>query len=108
MAGERPGQGPQGIQSVNWRRFAVLASAIITTMAVIRLLADAAGVPRGTVASAVVGAISNFIMYMALGLATPYVLTGVPKRPVWRRLVVLVPIATVGAVMNFLVVSDAL
>jgi hypothetical protein len=101
MAGA--GQGPTGggVQSINWRRFAVLGSAVITGVAVIRLIADAAGVPRGTTASAVVASASNFLMYLTLGLSAPYVIRGLPRRPLARRALVLVPIAAVFAVINF-------
>lgn len=101
MAGA--GQGPErnGAQSIDWRRFAVLGSAVITGVAVIRLVADAAGIPRGSTASAAVASLSNFLMYLTLGLSAPYVITGMPKRPLVRRLLVLAPIAAVFAVINF-------
>jgi hypothetical protein len=101
MAGA--GQGPDGnrVQSINWRRFAIMGSGVITGVAVIRLIADAAGVPRGSAASAAVASVSNFLMYLALGLSAPYVITGMPKRPLLRRLLVLAPIAAVFAGINF-------
>jgi hypothetical protein len=101
MAGAGEGAEGNGRQTLNWRRFAVLASAVITGVAVIRLIADAAGVPRGSAASAAVASVSNFLMYLALGLSAPYVITGMPKRPLLRRLLVLAPIAAVFAGINF-------
>ncbi len=97
-----------GSYSVNWRRFAVLASGLITTMAAIRIVADAAGVPRGTMASAAVSSFSNFVMYLTLGLATPYVVSGVQKRSLWRRLVLLMPVAAIAASINFWMLAKSL
>ena len=107
MAGNGHTPEQPGHQSINWRRFAVLASGVITGMAAIRLVADAVGVPRGSTTSAAVSSVSNFMMYLTLGLAAPYVVAGVRKRSVWRRLAVLLPIATIAAVMNFWILTDA-
>ena len=97
------GKEPDGRrgQTIDWRRFALLGSGVITGAAVIRLIADAVGIPRGTAASAVVASVSNFLMYITLGLGAPYVVRGMPKRPVGRRLVILAPIALIAAVINF-------
>ena len=101
MTGDgREPEGRRG-QTIDWRRFAVLASGVITGAAVVRLIADAVGVPRGTTASAVVASVSNFLMYITLGLSAPYVVRGMPKRPLARRLVILAPIALIAAVINF-------
>ena len=97
------GQEPErrGAPSVKWRRFALLFSGVITGVALIRLAADAAGIARGTTGSVVVSALSNFAIILAIGIATPLVVTGVRKRPIWRRLMVLLPFAGVYALFNF-------
>jgi hypothetical protein len=98
----------RGVQSVNWRRFAMLFSGVITGIALIRLAADAAGIARGTTGSAVVSALSNFAIIFAIALATPYIVTGVRPRPLWRRLVVALPIAGVYALFNFWLLQSSL
>ena len=98
--------GPQGMQSINWRRFAILGSGVITGVAVIRLAADQIGVPRGTPASAAVAALSNFLMYLALGLAAPSVVSGIRPRPLRQRLMVLVPLGLLCAWINYLIATS--
>jgi len=98
----------RGLRSVNWRRFAVLFSGVITGSAVIRLAADGAGIPRGTTGSAVVSALSNFAIILAIGMATPYIVSGIRPLPLWRRLIVLVPLASVYALFNFWLLRTSL
>jgi len=104
--GREPDQ--RGVQTVNWRRFAVLLSGVVTGIALIRLAADAAGIARGTTGSVVVSALSNFAICLAIGIATPYVVTGVRPRPLWRRLMVLLPLAGVYALYNFWTLQSSL
>jgi len=108
MASEGRDPNHRGLRSVNWRRFAVLFSAVITGSAVIRLAADAAGIPRGTTGSAVVSALSNFAIILAIGIAMPSIVTGIRPLPLWRRLIVLVPLASVYALFNFWLLRTSL
>lgn len=104
--GQEPGSNQEMV--INWRRFALLGSGVITGVVVIRLLADQIGIPRGTRASVLVSSVSSFLMYLTFGLATPHVLTGFKPQPLGRRLRVLVPVALVGAIINYVVLLDDL
>lgn len=94
---------PQGQPRFHWKRFALLASGVVTFACVGRLLADAAGVQRGTVSSAAVSAASMFGVMLAIGLFFPHVMHDTPPSPLltWRRLRVLVPFSLLYALFNF-------
>ena len=66
-----------------------------------RLAADAAGIVRAMAGSAVVSPLWNFTIILAIGIATPCIVTGVRPRPVWRRLLLLLPVSGVYAPFDF-------
>lgn len=77
---------PQGQPRIRWKRFALLASGVVTFVSVVRLAADAAGVQRGTVASSSVSAVSMFVVMFAIGTFAPRVMYDAWPLPTWRRL----------------------
>lgn len=94
---------PQGQPRLHWKRFAVLASGVVTFVSVVRLVADAAGVERATTASAAVSAASMFVVTLAIGLFAPRVLSDSASRPLlsWRRLRLLGAFSLLYAAFNF-------
>ncbi len=92
---------PDGRPRIHWKRFAVLASGVVTFAAGVRLFADAVGVQRGTTASAVVSAVTMFWAMFAIGIFAPRVLHD--TRPLFarRRVLVLSAFSVVYAVFNF-------
>ncbi|MES3035406.1 MAG: hypothetical protein V4813_15510 [Gemmatimonadota bacterium] len=102
MADDRPQLPlPEGQPRLHWKRFAVLASGVVTFGAAVRLVADAAGVQRGTVASAGVSAFSMFWVMLAIGLFAPRAMND--TRPIFtrRRLLVGIVFSAVYAAFNF-------
>lgn len=93
----------QGQPRILWKRFAVLASGVVTFVSVVRLVADAAGVERATTASAAVSAASMFVVVLAIGLFAPSVLSDSASLPLrsWRRRRVLLAFSLMYALFNF-------
>lgn len=92
---------PDGSLRIHWKRFAVLFSGVVTFGCAVRLLADTAGVQRGTASSAMVSAASMFVVMFAIGIFAPRIMHD--TRPLFprRRLLVLLAFSFVYAMFNF-------
>ena len=99
---ERRVPSQPGQPRMHWKRFAILFSGAVTFVCAVRLLADAAGVQRGTVASVAVSAASMFFVILGTGLLAPRIMYDAPAPvPLRRRLRLLLPFCLIYAACNF-------